>query len=354
MLKSNLLLPHSLLGVISYSAIFAGLVVSIVSSFDAQKMPKIVLHLQIYAAVIFSACTITGFMWSRSAWYGENVFLNPNNPIEHKVILSYYLALGMVACTIYLLAVKPEIHKVLAMLSIEFACMLCVIFFNNMVSSMHGGGILGLYNGFTDALFSASDSLRKQGILGWTLLGLFLFSVVIGLLPAYVMKQKGHSRYISWWIYGAALPVVAIPHAILMKAEQSSPHILCKQDGQVESAANQEIVAIVLGGILGLLVSYMFKPVTFSRTPTMGEWFAEGIMEPTLAPIIITCGIVGAVAGWFVGRVIKSQDGASKQAVSSEPGETPLHLDAEAIYCTQCGMKNLANAKFCKSCGSPI
>src|ERR1700690_2042649 len=45
----------------------------------------------------------------------------------------------------------------------------------------------------------------------------FLFTaVIIGLIPAIIAKIKGRS-FCGWWIYGASLFVVALPHALIMK-----------------------------------------------------------------------------------------------------------------------------------------
>lgn len=46
---------------------------------------------------------------------------------------------------------------------------------------------------------------------------LFLLAVLMGLIPAYIAKQKGYS-FALWWIYGAALFIIALPHSLLMKA----------------------------------------------------------------------------------------------------------------------------------------
>lgn len=43
-----------------------------------------------------------------------------------------------------------------------------------------------------------------------------LIAVTIGLIPAIIAKSKGRS-FILWWFYGAALFIVAIIHAIVIK-----------------------------------------------------------------------------------------------------------------------------------------
>jgi len=39
---------------------------------------------------------------------------------------------------------------------------------------------------------------------------------LIGLLPAAIAKSKGYN-FVLWWVYGALLFIVALPHALLMK-----------------------------------------------------------------------------------------------------------------------------------------
>jgi hypothetical protein len=41
--------------------------------------------------------------------------------------------------------------------------------------------------------------------------------VVIGLIPAYIAKQKGRNFFL-WWFFGAGLFILALPAALLMKS----------------------------------------------------------------------------------------------------------------------------------------
>jgi hypothetical protein len=47
----------------------------------------------------------------------------------------------------------------------------------------------------------------------------FIIAIVIGLLPAFIAQTKGRS-FGLWWFYGAALFIVALPHSLMMKADQ--------------------------------------------------------------------------------------------------------------------------------------
>lgn len=54
---------------------------------------------------------------------------------------------------------------------------------------------------------------------GSAFLSLLLFSAVLGLIPAVIAKAKGRS-FAGWWLYEAALFVVALVHSIVIKPDQ--------------------------------------------------------------------------------------------------------------------------------------
>lgn len=39
---------------------------------------------------------------------------------------------------------------------------------------------------------------------------------LLGLIPAFVARHKGHS-FLLWWLYGAVLLIVALPHAMVVR-----------------------------------------------------------------------------------------------------------------------------------------
>ena len=45
---------------------------------------------------------------------------------------------------------------------------------------------------------------------------ILLAAILIGLIPAAIARTKGRS-FIAWWLYGAALFIIALPHAIIMR-----------------------------------------------------------------------------------------------------------------------------------------
>jgi hypothetical protein len=49
-----------------------------------------------------------------------------------------------------------------------------------------------------------------------SLFNLLLWSSLLGLIPAAIAHNKGHS-FFGWWIFGAALFIIALPAALLLK-----------------------------------------------------------------------------------------------------------------------------------------
>lgn len=46
-------------------------------------------------------------------------------------------------------------------------------------------------------------------------------AILIGLIPAFIAKNKG-KNFVTWWLYGAALFIVALPHALLMAPDRET------------------------------------------------------------------------------------------------------------------------------------
>jgi len=47
---------------------------------------------------------------------------------------------------------------------------------------------------------------------------ILILIVLVGLIPAAIAKSKGRD-FVLWWIYGAALFIVALPHALLINPD---------------------------------------------------------------------------------------------------------------------------------------
>jgi hypothetical protein len=45
---------------------------------------------------------------------------------------------------------------------------------------------------------------------------ILIWAALLGLIPAVIAQNKGHSFFI-WWLYGAAIFIVALPHSLFIK-----------------------------------------------------------------------------------------------------------------------------------------
>ena len=63
---------------------------------------------------------------------------------------------------------------------------------------------------------------------------IIVIAALIGLIPAMIAKNKGKS-FGLWWLYGAALFIIALPHALIMKSDSREVE---KQ--QLETGANKK------------------------------------------------------------------------------------------------------------------
>jgi hypothetical protein len=48
-----------------------------------------------------------------------------------------------------------------------------------------------------------------------------ILAVLIGTIPAVIAQNKGRS-FVEWWIYGALLFIVALPHSLLIKMDRKA------------------------------------------------------------------------------------------------------------------------------------
>jgi len=52
-------------------------------------------------------------------------------------------------------------------------------------------------------------------------MGILIIAVIIGLIPAAIAQSKGRS-FGLWWLYGAAIFIVALPHALVLKSNRAT------------------------------------------------------------------------------------------------------------------------------------
>ena len=70
---------------------------------------------------------------------------------------------------------------------------------------------------------------------------------------------------------------------------------------QEKEVLMKKVVSTVAGGILGLLISYLFAPSMLGMRPTLYEYYIE---YPEFKSTILICVIVGLAAGFAVGLLI--------------------------------------------------
>jgi hypothetical protein len=70
---------------------------------------------------------------------------------------------------------------------------------------------------------------------------ILIVAVLIGLLPAFIAKGKGRS-FGLWWLYGAALFIVALPHALIMRADRDAVERDALADGGKKCPLCAEII----------------------------------------------------------------------------------------------------------------
>jgi len=56
-------------------------------------------------------------------------------------------------------------------------------------------------------------------VLVVTLIKLAFVMLLIGWIPAVIARSKGRDNFLGWWIYGGALFLIALVHAIVIRHE---------------------------------------------------------------------------------------------------------------------------------------
>lgn len=57
-----------------------------------------------------------------------------------------------------------------------------------------------------------TEQFRTEIITDWEagLVGLIVFALLLGVIPGVIAQGKGRN-FVSWWLYGAAIFIVALP-----------------------------------------------------------------------------------------------------------------------------------------------
>lgn len=64
---------------------------------------------------------------------------------------------------------------------------------------------------------------------------------ILGVIPSMIAANKGRSGFL-WWLYGAGLFIIALPHAILIKPERNFEDQRALRDGGKKCPDCAEIV----------------------------------------------------------------------------------------------------------------
>ena len=72
-------------------------------------------------------------------------------------------------------------------------------------------------------------------------MGVLLASLIIGLIPALIAHSKGRSFWL-WYIYGAALFIIALVHSLLISKSEAVKIRELKKQGYFECPYCRELV----------------------------------------------------------------------------------------------------------------
>jgi hypothetical protein len=70
---------------------------------------------------------------------------------------------------------------------------------------------------------------------------ILILIALIGLIPASIASKKGGSFFL-WWIYGAALFIIALPHAIIKNPDNQSIELQQLSEGMKKCPYCAEMV----------------------------------------------------------------------------------------------------------------
>jgi hypothetical protein len=73
------------------------------------------------------------------------------------------------------------------------------------------------------------------------MLEVLIIGALLGLIPASIAKGKGHD-FVGWWIYGALIFIIALPHALLLKPDQKEIEKRMRDEGMKKCPSCAEIV----------------------------------------------------------------------------------------------------------------
>ena len=66
---------------------------------------------------------------------------------------------------------------------------------------------------------------------------------LLGLIPAAIAHSKGRS-FFGWWLYGALIFIVALPHAILARSDVMELEVRQQQEGMKKCPYCAEMIKV--------------------------------------------------------------------------------------------------------------
>lgn len=69
-----------------------------------------------------------------------------------------------------------------------------------------------------------------------------LLCMLLGLIPAFIAQSKGRSAF-GWWIYGALLFLIALPHALLLTPRKTEIPISARRRACPHCAEDIQLAA---------------------------------------------------------------------------------------------------------------
>ena len=162
-------------------------------------------------------------------------------------------------------------------------------------------------------------------------------AILIGLIPAVIARNKGRSFGV-WWFYGAMLFFVALPHALLLKADQTTIDNRLINEGMKKCPHCAEIVkgdakvCRFCGRDIGDVVAMVSTPLSPSPRSTLGFsliLLAAGILlglclisyDPADPALNVTSSVqhinnLGGVVGAYTADILLSAFGISAYLLS--------------------------------------
>lgn len=117
---------------------------------------------------------------------------------------------------------------------------------------------------------------------------IFIFAVLLGLIPAAIASHKGRS-FAVWWFYGALLFIVALPMALIMKPKAAMAEAEAPDGTTVKARPDNYVpwwlvlvVFVLLGGFIWFMASNGgSEPATFAA-PSQSEVSRSPVATPAL------------------------------------------------------------------------